>query len=104
MNYKLFIFLFFIFSCSPQFSSSNKKPYTARGIAYIYNDLDFNENTIKGRMNNDILQVSHQSLRTGVLIKIINPENSFDPINAVCCVFGYFFLYSIALSAAPLAE
>ena len=26
-------------------------------------------------MNNDILQVSHQSLRTGVLIKIINPEN-----------------------------
>mgnify|MGYP005989407019 CR=1 FL=1 len=75
MNYKLFIFLFFIFSCSPQFSSSNKKPYTGRGIAYIYNDLDFNENTIKGRMNNDILQVSHQSLRTGVLIKIINPEN-----------------------------
>jgi hypothetical protein len=75
MNYKLFIFLFFIFSCSPQLSSSNKKPYTARGIAHIYNDLDFNENTIKGRMNNDILQVSHQSLRTGVLIKIINPEN-----------------------------
>ena len=75
MKYKLFIFLFFISSCSPQFSSSNRKPYTAKGFAYIYNDFDFNEKVIKGRMNNEILQVSHQNLRTGALIKIINPEN-----------------------------
>ena len=75
MKYKLFIFLFFISSCSPQFSSSSRKPYTAKGIAYIYNDFDFNEKVIKGRMNNEILQVSHQNLRTGALIKIINPEN-----------------------------
>ena len=75
MKYKLFIFLFFISSCSPQFSSLSRKPYTAKGIAYIYNDFDFNEKVIKGRMNNEILQVSHQNLRTGALIKIINPEN-----------------------------
>ena len=31
-------------------------------------------------------------------------ENSFEPINAVCLIPGYFFLYSTALSAAPFAE
>ena len=75
MKFK-FIFLFFIFSCSPHLSSvGQKKVYTAKGFAYIYNDFDFNEKVIKGRMNNEILQVSHQNLRTGALIKIINPEN-----------------------------
>ena len=30
---------------------------------------------IKGKMNNELMQVSHQNLKTGTLIKIINPKN-----------------------------
>ena len=30
---------------------------------------------IKGKMNNEILQISHQNLKTGTLIKITNPKN-----------------------------
>ena len=52
-----------------------KEPYAANGFAYIYNESDFNEKIIKGKMNNDILQISHQNLKTGTLIKITNPKN-----------------------------
>ncbi len=52
-----------------------KEPYAANGFAYIYNEPDFNEKIIKGKMNNDILQISHQNLKTGTLIKITNPKN-----------------------------
>ena len=76
MKYKIIIILLFIASCSPELSTVNlKKPYTAKGFAYIYNDVDFNEKIIKGRMNNNIMQISNQNLKTGALIKIINPKN-----------------------------
>ena len=77
MKFKLIFFLFILLSCSPQLSTINQKqPYTAKGFAYIYNNLDFNEKIIKGRMNNDLMQISHQNLKTGTLIKIINPKNN----------------------------
>ena len=77
MKFKIILILFFVLSCSPQFNTINqKKPYSTKGIAYIYNDFDFKEKIIKGRMNNDKMQISHQNLRTGTLIKIINPKNN----------------------------
>ena len=77
MKFRILFILFFVTSCSPHFSTINqKKPYSAKGFAYIYNDLDFNEKIISGRMNNNIMQISHQNLRTGTLIKIINPKNN----------------------------
>ena len=71
-----FILFFFLISCSPQLTTINqKKPYSAKGIAYIYNDNDFYQKIIKGKMNNDKMQISHQYLKTGTLVKISNPKN-----------------------------
>ena len=77
MKFRIILILFFILSCSPQFSTINQiKPYTSKGFALIYNDFDFNQKIIKGKMNNDKMQISHQNLKTGTLIKIINPKNN----------------------------
>ena len=77
MKYRIFFVLFFVLSCAPQFNSIHQKnTYAAKGFAYIYNDFDFNKKIIKGRMNNDKMQISHQNLRTGTLLKIINPKNN----------------------------
>ena len=77
MKFRLIFTLFFVLSCAPQFSTINqKKPYTSKGFAFIYNDIDFNKKIIKGRMNNDTMQISHQNLKTGTLLKIINPRNN----------------------------
>ena len=77
MKFKLLFFILFIFSCSPQSKTLNqKKPYSAKGFAYVYNNYDFQNKIIKGKLNNEKLQISHQNLKTGTLIKIINPRNN----------------------------
>ena len=76
MKFKIILFLFILSACSPQLKTLNmKEPYATNGFAYIYNEIDSNEKIIKGKMNNDILQISHQNLKTGTLIKITNPKN-----------------------------
>ncbi len=71
MKYKIFLFLIILSACSPQLKTLNiKEPYAANGFAFIFNEIDFNEKIIKGKMNNNILQISHQNLKTGTLIKI----------------------------------
>ena len=76
MKYKLLFFLFFLTCCDPQLSSINQqKLYTAKGFALIYNDLDLNKKIIRGKMNNDVMELSIQNLKTGSLIKVINPKN-----------------------------
>ena len=78
MRYKL-ILIFFIFlqSCTNNYLSSEyKQLYSSSGFAYIYNDVDFKEKIIKGKLSNDIPQISHQYLKTGTLIKLINPKTN----------------------------
>tara|TARA_B100001063_G_C16613934_1_gene477192 strand:+ start:71 stop:805 length:735 start_codon:yes stop_codon:yes gene_type:complete len=99
-----FIILFFVLSCSPHLSTINKKKiYTAKGFAYIYNDIDFNEKTIKKKLNNDILQISHQNLRVGTLIKIINPKNDKTIVLKNIKRIKYPDFYKILITK-PVAE
>ncbi len=77
MKFRLFIFIFFIFSCSPQLKTLNqKKTYSATGFAYVYNDHDFKNKIILGKLNNEKLEISNQNLKTGTLVKIVNPINN----------------------------
>ena len=76
MKFKFIILFLLVFSCSPQLTTLNQKmTYSSKGFAYIYNEDDFNSKIIKGKMNNEIMQISHQNLKTGTLIKILNPRN-----------------------------
>ena len=90
--------------CSSQFTTINqKKPYTAKGFAYIYNNLDFEKKMIKGRMNNDIMQISHQNLRTGTLIKIINVSNNKSIVLKNTKRVNYPDFYKVLITK-PVAE
>ena len=76
MKFKFIILFLLVFSCSPHLTTLNQKmTYSSKGFAYIYNEDDFNSKIIKGKMNNEIMQISHQNLKTGTLIKILNPRN-----------------------------
>ena len=75
MKFNIFIILFLLLSCAPNSTKlENRKPYNATGFAYIFNTIDFINGDIKFKMNNDELQISHKNLRTGSLIKLINPK------------------------------
>ena len=105
MKFKLFlIIIFFLYSCTPHLSSSSqKKPYTAKGFAYIYNEPDVNEKIIKGKMNNNVIQISQQNLRTGTLIKIINPKNKKSLVIKNTKKIKYPEFYKLLITK-PLAE
>ena len=76
MKFKLLLFIFLLFSCSPNLTTFNQnKNYSAKGFAYIYNDYDFKNKIIKGKLNNNLMQISHQNLKVGTLLKITNPKN-----------------------------
>tara|TARA_B100002051_G_C16508088_1_gene521328 strand:+ start:32 stop:769 length:738 start_codon:yes stop_codon:yes gene_type:complete len=77
MRFKFIIIFLIISSCSANLTTINqKKPYNSAGFAYIYNEIDFKNKIVKGKMNNERMQISHQNLKTGTLIKIINPRNN----------------------------
>jgi len=76
MRFKFLLLIILISSCAPHSTSLNQKQiYTAKGFAYIYNNSDSNEKIIKGKMDNNAMQISNQNLKIGTLIKISNPKN-----------------------------
>ena len=78
MKYRLIILLlFFLTSCAQNYSKSGLKiPFTSKGIAYIYNEKDFENKIIKTKLNNSLFQIAHNKLRPGSLIKLINPKTN----------------------------
>jgi len=75
MKFNSFIFLFFLLSCTSNYTNlDNKVAYNSKGFAYIYNESDYEAKIIKGKMNNELFQVSHKNLKIGSLIKLTNPK------------------------------
>ena len=76
MKFKLLLVIFFfLISCSPNYTKlDNRKPYNSTGFAYIYNPMDYESNIVKKKLNNNLLEISHKDLKSGTLIKLINPK------------------------------
>ncbi len=74
MKYKLFVLFFFVVSCAQSYKTNTlNSPYSSKGFAYIYNNKDFENKIIKRKMNNELLQIAHNKLKPGTIIKLINP-------------------------------
>ena len=100
MRFSILIILL-ISSCSSELTTLNlKKPYISKGFAYVYNDIDFKQKIIKGKLNNDILQLSHQNLKTGTLIKLINPKTNENIVLKNTKRIRYPDFYKILISEA----
>ncbi len=100
MRFSILI-IFFIYSCSPNATTLNlKKPYISKGFAYIYNDADYKEKIIKGKLNNELPQISHQNLKTGTLIKLINPKTNDSIVLKNIKRIKYPDFYKILISKA----
>ena len=51
MKYRFIISFLFLLSCAQNYSNSElKKPYSSKGFAYIYNQEDFANKTIKKKI------------------------------------------------------
>ena len=73
MKYKIIVLFLFLISCAQNYSKSElNKPFSSKGFAYIYNEEDFVNKVIKQKLDNNFLQIAHNRLKAGSLIKIIN--------------------------------
>ena len=77
MKFKIIVIFLFIISCSQNYNKSNLKiSFNTKGFALIYNDEDFINKKIISQLDNTKLQIAHNSLAPGTLIKLINPESN----------------------------
>ena len=77
MKYSFLLCAVILFSCSSNTTKlENRSPYISKGFAFIYNDADFNNKIISGKLDNEELQISHSKLSNNTLIKIINPKTN----------------------------
>ena len=104
MKFNLIIIFFLVASCVETYNVTNVKiPYTSKGLAYIYNDEDFANKNIKKKLDNNLLQIAHNKLRPGTLIRIINPKNNESIVLKNSKRFEYPEFFKI-LMTKPVAE
>ena len=78
----LFIFfIIFISSCTnvSDFKSENKiqkKYFTSKGFALVYEDSLYDGKVLKKRINNDEYVILHSFLKKNSHVRVINPDNS----------------------------
>ncbi len=94
-----FFLIFFVFSCTINTTNyENRSPYNSKGFAYIYNEKDFKNKIIKGRLDNSKLQISHSGLKPNALIKIINPQTKDTIIISNLKKINYPDFYKILIT------
>ena len=104
MRYKLIILLLFLTSCAQNYSKLDlKESFNSKGFAYIYNEKDFIDKVIKGKLDNNSLQIAHNKLRPGSLIKIINIKTNDSIILKNSKRFQYPEFYKILITK-PVAD
>ena len=77
MQYKLIIIFFLTLSCVN--NSSNYTPkiaFNSKGLAFVYDENDFKNKIINKKLDNNYLQIAHNKLRPGTLIKIVNLDTN----------------------------
>ena len=101
MRFNLIILIYLFTSCTTNYTKiDNRKPYNAKGFAYIFNQADRDKNIIKGKMNNDLLEISHSQLKYGSTIKLINPKTKDTLVLKNTKKIKYPDFYKIVISDA----
>tara|TARA_B100001057_G_C22578562_1_gene844044 strand:+ start:65 stop:799 length:735 start_codon:yes stop_codon:yes gene_type:complete len=104
MKYRLLLIFFIICSCTQNFTKSElKKPFTSKGFAYIYSETDFSNKIIRKRMDENLLQIAHNKLRMGSLIKIINIRTNDSVVLRNTKKIDYPEFYKILITK-PVAD
>ena len=104
MKYRTIILFFFIVSCAQNYSKSDlKNPFKSTGFAYIYNNEDFENKTIKQKLDNNSLQIAHHKLRPGSLIKLTNLRTNESIVLKNNKRFQYPDFYKILITK-PVAD
>jgi len=97
MKYKIIIF-FFLVSCTNYSSNFEKKSgYSASGFAYI-------ETSIPNNLENKKFFISHNKLRVGTKVRVINPDNKKSLEIIIKHKIKYDNFYKVLISKSIVEE
>ena len=100
MKFNLLILLAFLLtSCNT--TTVKKKisvPYKSTGFALIYNELDYKNGNISGKLNNSEFQIAHPNLKKNSIVQIVNPENNKSLTLKVTKKINYPNFFNILIS------
>tara|TARA_B100000214_G_C23854142_1_gene574836 strand:+ start:227 stop:964 length:738 start_codon:yes stop_codon:yes gene_type:complete len=100
MKFNLLILLAFLLtSCNT--TTLKKKisvPYKSTGFALIYNELDYKNGNISGKLNNSEFQIAHPNLKKNSIVQILNPENNKSLTVKVTKKINYPNFFNILIS------
>ena len=100
MRFSLFLFIFLLSSCSGGISNkSTVEPYTSSGFALIYNDDDYNNEIISGKLKNSEFQIGHSIIKKNSIVKIVNPDNKKSVELIVTKKVSYPTFYKIVITS-----
>ena len=81
MRYNFFLIIILLFSCSSINTGNYEKPsYNSKGFALIFNEQDYNNKVIKGKLDNNLLEIAHPNLRINSLVKIKKEKTNEEAI------------------------
>ncbi len=104
MKYKLITLILLFTSCTQNLSTLKiDKSYNSKGFAYIYNEKDFINKIIKKKLDHNTLQIAHNRLKPGSLIKITNIKTNDSIILKNNKRFEYPDFYKIIITK-PVAD
>ena len=104
MKYKIFFLIFFLSACVPSnYSNNNKETFNSKGLAYIFTKQDYENKIISSKLNNELLQISHNKLKFNSFIKLTNPITNDTIVLRNSKKIKYPELYSILITE-PVAD
>ena len=74
MKFKLILLFLLFCSCTQSYNINLKSKvfFNSKGLAFIYSIDDYEKKIINKKLDNNLLQIAHNQLRPGTLVKIIN--------------------------------
>ena len=76
MKFKFIFLIILLSSCNGTLKKNTiDYNYSSSGFAYIYNFNDFEKKIIKKKYDNSLVIASHNKLKPGTLVEIMNPKN-----------------------------
>ena len=74
MKYKISLLIILLTSCTINSTKlENRSPFNSKGFALIFDENDYKNKVLNGKLDNTKFEISHRSLKPNTLIKIINP-------------------------------
>ena len=100
MKFRILILIFLVSSCAQGhfYSPKSKVFFNSKGLAYIYNNKDYEKKIIKQKLDNDELQIAHKEWPLGSLIKIINLKTTDELIIKNTKKINYPDFYKILIT------